>query len=319
MAAGRARTWAPNGVGKSHEPVRCRSRGAVDARPRSGSRARPSPTSRRSSPTGPGGSCPTTTALWEFSTQDLAGFWSAIADYFQVRWHQQPTEVLPAAVMPGADWFPGGTLNYAEHALAGLRRGDAADPSADPAVIVVAEDGSEQLVDARRSSPRWSAPRRPGCAPSASGPAIGWSRWCRTRCTRWSASWRPPRWARCGVVLPGFRCAVRHRPVHPDLPDGAARGRRLPVRRPRVRRSPTRCRRSAMRCPRSPAPCTSRRSAPPTPDGMIDLGGADLRRRQNRYSRRSRSPRRCGCCTRPAPPGCPSRSSSRSAAFCWST
>ena len=57
--------------------------------------------------------------LWDFSTQDLPGFWSAVADYFQVRWHDQPTEVLPAAVMPGADWFPGGTLNYAEHALSG--------------------------------------------------------------------------------------------------------------------------------------------------------------------------------------------------------
>ena len=82
-------------------------------------------------------------ALWEFSTQDLAGFWSAVADYFEVRWHDQPTEVLPAAVMPGADWFPGGTLNYAEHALAGLRP---RTRTADPAVIAVAEDGTEQLL-----------------------------------------------------------------------------------------------------------------------------------------------------------------------------
>ena len=81
-------------------------------------------------------------ALWEFSTQDLPGFWSAVADYFGVRWHQQPTEVLPAAVMPGADWFPGGTLNYAEHALATHNRGAVEDP----AVIAVAEDGTEQLL-----------------------------------------------------------------------------------------------------------------------------------------------------------------------------
>ena len=33
--------------------------------------------------------------------------------------------MLPAPVMPGADWFPGGTLNYAEHALAAARRGAA--------------------------------------------------------------------------------------------------------------------------------------------------------------------------------------------------
>ena len=81
-------------------------------------------------------------ALWEFSTQDLEGFWSAVADYFQVRWYDQPTEVLPAAVMPGADWFPGGTLNYAEHALATHHHGAVEDP----AVIAVAEDGTEQLL-----------------------------------------------------------------------------------------------------------------------------------------------------------------------------
>ena len=81
-------------------------------------------------------------ALWEFSTQDLTGFWSAVAAYFGVRWHDEPTEVLPEAVMPGADWFPGGTLNYAEHALAPHDRGAVEDP----AVIAVAEDGTEQLL-----------------------------------------------------------------------------------------------------------------------------------------------------------------------------
>jgi acetoacetyl-CoA synthetase len=77
--------------------------------------------------------------LWAYSTQDLPGFWLAVADYFEVRWHQRPTEVLPQAVMPGADWFPGGTLNYAEHALAGFER----SAGGDPAVIAVAEDGTE--------------------------------------------------------------------------------------------------------------------------------------------------------------------------------
>src|ERR1700712_3325858 len=72
-------------------------------------------------------------ALWDYSTQDLAGFWSAVADYFGVLWHAGPTDVLPSAVMPGADWFPGGTLNYAEHAL---RHHDGS--SNDPAVIAIA-------------------------------------------------------------------------------------------------------------------------------------------------------------------------------------
>lgn len=44
--------------------------------------------------------------------------------------------------MPGARWFPGGTLNYAEHALA-----EPAEPVAgEPAIIAVAEDGSEQQL-----------------------------------------------------------------------------------------------------------------------------------------------------------------------------
>ena len=83
-------------------------------------------------------------ALWEFSTQDLTGFWSAVADYFQIRWHEAPTEVLPEAIMPGADWFRGGTLNYAEHALAA----GSSDSLTDPAVIAVAEDGTEQVLTA---------------------------------------------------------------------------------------------------------------------------------------------------------------------------
>ncbi len=83
-------------------------------------------------------------SLWEFSTDDLAGFWSAVADYFQIRWHDQPTDVLPEAGMPGADWFPGGTLNYAEHALSGPP--ESMLSVADPAVIAVAEDGAERLV-----------------------------------------------------------------------------------------------------------------------------------------------------------------------------
>ncbi|GAA3890755.1 acetoacetate--CoA ligase [Saccharothrix violaceirubra] len=56
-------------------------------------------------------------ALWEWSTTDLAGFWGAIAEYFEVSFHTPPEAVLASDAMPGASWFPGATLNYAEHAL----------------------------------------------------------------------------------------------------------------------------------------------------------------------------------------------------------
>ncbi|MCW2908828.1 MAG: acetoacetyl-CoA synthase [Actinomycetia bacterium] len=58
-------------------------------------------------------------ALWRWSTSDLAGFWGSLADYMGVRFHDQPAAVLTDVTMPGTNWFPGATLNFAEHALAG--------------------------------------------------------------------------------------------------------------------------------------------------------------------------------------------------------
>ncbi|XVV13706.1 acetoacetate--CoA ligase [Actinoplanes sp. CA-131856] len=56
-------------------------------------------------------------ALWQWSVDDLPGFWQSIWDYFQVKSDKQPTAVLADKSMPGAKWFPGATLNYAEHVL----------------------------------------------------------------------------------------------------------------------------------------------------------------------------------------------------------
>jgi acetoacetyl-CoA synthetase len=55
--------------------------------------------------------------LWSWSVEELEEFWQSLADYFEVRWHQAPERVLADRSMPGADWFPGGTLNWAEHAF----------------------------------------------------------------------------------------------------------------------------------------------------------------------------------------------------------
>jgi acetoacetyl-CoA synthetase len=55
--------------------------------------------------------------LWRWSTDDLEGFWAAIWDFFQVRAATPYERVLTDHRMPGARWFPGATLNYAEHAL----------------------------------------------------------------------------------------------------------------------------------------------------------------------------------------------------------
>ena len=56
-------------------------------------------------------------ALWAWSVSDLAGFWGAIWDYFQVNSVTPHSAVLGNDAMPGAQWFPGARLNYAEHIL----------------------------------------------------------------------------------------------------------------------------------------------------------------------------------------------------------
>jgi acetoacetyl-CoA synthetase len=78
-------------------------------------------------------------ALHAWSVSDLEGFWSAVAEFTGVRFRDRPTAVLGRAEMPGTEWFPGATLNYAEHALAG-------GADADLALIFAREDGREREV-----------------------------------------------------------------------------------------------------------------------------------------------------------------------------
>jgi acetoacetyl-CoA synthetase len=66
--------------------------------------------------------------LWRWSTGDLEAFWQAIWDYFGVEPSQPHTRVLASEVMPGAQWFPGARLNYAQHML---RRERSAPPGTD--------------------------------------------------------------------------------------------------------------------------------------------------------------------------------------------
>ncbi|WP_411573653.1 acetoacetate--CoA ligase [Streptomyces fradiae] len=56
-------------------------------------------------------------ALHRWSTDHLDTFWQAVTEWFDVRFATPSTRVLGDRAMPGAQWFPGATLNYAEHAL----------------------------------------------------------------------------------------------------------------------------------------------------------------------------------------------------------
>lgn len=56
-------------------------------------------------------------SLWEWSVTDLEGFWGAVWSWCGVLGSYD--RVLSSHRMPGARWFEGAALNYAEHALRG--------------------------------------------------------------------------------------------------------------------------------------------------------------------------------------------------------
>jgi acetoacetyl-CoA synthetase len=57
-------------------------------------------------------------ALWEWSVDDLEAFWSSIWEFGEVQASAPYQRVLGRREMPGAEWFPGARLNYAEHIFA---------------------------------------------------------------------------------------------------------------------------------------------------------------------------------------------------------
>jgi acetoacetyl-CoA synthetase len=64
--------------------------------------------------------------LWRWSVSELEDFWSAIWEFCGVRAAQPCTRVLESRAMPGAHWFSGAELNYAENLLGGRADADAA-------------------------------------------------------------------------------------------------------------------------------------------------------------------------------------------------
>ncbi|VXC23546.1 Acetoacetyl-coenzyme A synthetase [Pseudomonas sp. 8AS] len=78
-------------------------------------------------------------ALHAWSVDQREAFWQAIVDFFDIRFGAQPECVLrEGTAMPSAHWFPGATLNFAEHLL---RRRDA-----HPALVAIGEDGSREQL-----------------------------------------------------------------------------------------------------------------------------------------------------------------------------
>src|SRR5215218_6999468 len=60
-------------------------------------------------------------SAWPRSVEDLEGFWGSLWDWFGIGGAYE--RVLARREMPGAEWFPGAELNYAEHVFRPARPG----------------------------------------------------------------------------------------------------------------------------------------------------------------------------------------------------
>ncbi|MGA7052441.1 MAG: acetoacetate--CoA ligase [Mycobacterium sp.] len=80
--------------------------------------------------------------LWAKSVGDVEWFWDAVWEYYDVEADSPPTAVLTNPNLPGAEWFPGATINYAAEVFR-----HATDER--PAMIVAGEDGSTEWSWAR--------------------------------------------------------------------------------------------------------------------------------------------------------------------------
>ena len=74
--------------------------------------------------------------LWQWSVDELDAFWQSIWEYFSIIASEQPQSVLSDSTMPGAKWFEGAKLNYAENFFAKKQEDE-------PAIIYVDESGAQ--------------------------------------------------------------------------------------------------------------------------------------------------------------------------------
>lgn len=58
-------------------------------------------------------------SMWRWSVSELEDFWASIWEFFDLRASAPYERVLAGREMPGAEWFSGARLNYAENLLAG--------------------------------------------------------------------------------------------------------------------------------------------------------------------------------------------------------
>src|SRR5579875_2422816 len=79
-----------------------------------------------------GRSLPTYGDLWQWSVRDLEAFWQTVWEYSGLPLRRPFQRVLAGRAMPGARWFPGAELNYADGVFRHDRGGE-------PAVLAFSE------------------------------------------------------------------------------------------------------------------------------------------------------------------------------------
>ncbi|MCT9811441.1 acetoacetate--CoA ligase [Acidovorax sp. Be4] len=83
-------------------------------------------------------------ALWRWSVTDLEAFWQSVWEFCDLQSPTPHTAVLARNVMPGAQWFPGAQVNFAQQVL---RHTAAAAAAGMPAIISRNEQGRHREMD----------------------------------------------------------------------------------------------------------------------------------------------------------------------------
>ena len=105
--------------------------------------------------------------LWRWSCSDLPAFWQSVWDYFGIASPTPHTSVLAEEKMPGARWFPGAQVNYAERVFSNT---DAAHAAGHPAIVF--RDEAMQLAG-KTAEVAWPELRRQVAALAAALEAMG--------------------------------------------------------------------------------------------------------------------------------------------------
>ena len=244
-------------------------------------------------------------------------FWDSLWDYFGVLGQRGDGPVLAGGPMPEVTWFPGATLNYARNAL----RAAATDP--DRTAVIARDEAGSQVTLSYGELAAEVARVRAGLA------ALGVTRGDRV------AAYLPNVPAALIGLLATASLGAIWSSCSPDFGAHSVIDRFAQIT-PKVLLAAGHYRYGGKEFDRGAAVAEIAAALPglaavimvgdtggrgPTlPAGVAALPFDALPGdgEQARSSPRSRSAIRCGCCTPPAPPGCPKRSCTATVASCWS-